>query len=289
MRKITGENIQTNAAQKLNINFASLIALCAIWAPVEVHAAMHDGQGNYARVPNCRRKRHFEPRGEVDGIIYDDNTRPNTQMKSMARKYYGASLVDFTVCHVWPDTCYDVRYHTCYANLVCIPAAIHSLTDFDPHVEACLKYRAYELYGWKPQETDIPEKPENYPTEWLQLPICEKPTRKTRSVSVKSVSVQNSECDKALSRLEGVYADDSVVHEIIQLALDLGCSDENWVYMDDLTTGRANRANIQAMKTESGNSYGRYFDGMGRGAEAKVCFVPEVWQKLKALNWAKMG
>ena len=131
MKTLTGEEIQTAAAETLHIDFASLIALSAIWAPVEEHVAAHDGQGNFARIPNCRRKRHFEPRGEVDGIIYDDNSRPNSQMKSMARKYYGVSLQDFTVCHVWPDTCYDVRYHTCYANLVCIPAAIHSLTDYD--------------------------------------------------------------------------------------------------------------------------------------------------------------
>lgn len=287
MKKITGEYIQTIAAQKLNVDFASLIALCAIWAPAEVHAAMHDGQGNYARVPNCRRRKYFEPRGEVDGVIYDDNTRPNTQMKAMAKKYYGVSLVDFTVCHIWPNTCYDERYHTCYANLVCIPAAIHSLTDFDPHVEACLKYRAYELYGWIPQNADIPEKPENYPSEWLELPRCEKSTRKKLSETANCSAAQSFDCDKALSRLEGVCVDDSIVHEIIQLAIDLGCSDEKWVYVDDLTVGRANRANIQSMKTESGNSYGRYFDGMGRGSEARVCFVPEVWKKLKALNWAK--
>ena len=283
MKKLTGEFIQTAASQKLNINFASLIALCAIWAPVELHEAQHDGQGTYARVPNCRRKRPSEPRGEVNGIIYDDNTRPNAQMKAMAKKYYGVSLEDFTVCHVWPGTCYDQRYHTCYANLVCIPAAIHSLTDFDVHVEACLKYRAYELYGWKPDEVDIPEKPENYPTEWLELSRCERLLAMPQEV----IGGQSSDCSKALIRLERVYADDSIVHEIIQRALDLGCSDECWVYMDDLAVGRANRNNIQSMKTENGNSYGRYFDGKGRGEGAKVCFVPEVWQKLKALNWAK--
>ena len=61
MKKLTGEFIQTAASQKLNINFASLIALCAIWAPAELHEAQHDGQGTYARVPNCRRKRPSEP------------------------------------------------------------------------------------------------------------------------------------------------------------------------------------------------------------------------------------
>ena len=56
MITITGKEIQTAAGQKLNIDFAALIARCAIWAPREVHEACHDGHGVYAGVPNCRRK-----------------------------------------------------------------------------------------------------------------------------------------------------------------------------------------------------------------------------------------
>ena len=288
MKTLTGEEIQSAAAEKLHIDFASLIALSAIWAPLEEHVDAHDGQGNFARVPNCRRKRHFEPRGEVDGIIYDDNSRPNSQMKSMAKKYYGVNLQDFTVCHVWPDTCYDVRYHTCYANLVCIPAAIHSLTDYDAHVEACLKYRAYELFGWKPDDAEVPDKPENYPTEWLALPRVERVQSSRNAENRACEEVDDSDCAKALERLEGVFLkDDSIIHEIIQKAIDLDCSDEQFVFLDDLTDGRITRNHIQSMKTEKGNSYGRYFEGYGRGEESQVCFVPEVWKKLVELNWAK--
>ena len=287
MNTITGEEIQTAAAQKLNIDFASLIAQCAIWAPRELHEACHDGHGVYASVPNCRRKKHFEPRGEVNGIIYDDNSRPNSKMKAMVRNCYGVRLEDCTVCHVWPDTCYDVRYHTCFANLVYIPAAIHSLTDYDAHVEACLKYRAYELFGWKPVDEDIPEKPENYPTEWLELPRCNKRQRAKSVTMEKSLSVPVDGCDKALSRLEKVYADDSIVHDAIQRAIDLGCTDENAVYVDDLTVGRVEKYHINSMKTDGGNSYGRYFAVEGRGTEAQVRFAPEVWMKMKSIGWAK--
>ena len=284
MITITGKEIRTAAGQKLNVDFAALIARCAIWAPREVHEACHDGHGVYAGVPNCRRKRHFEPRGERDGIIYDDNSRPNAKMKAMVRNCYGVRLEDCTVCHVWPDTCYDVRYHTCFANLVYIPAAIHSLTDYDEHVEACLKYRAYELFGWKPDEEEIPAKPENYPAEWLELPRCDK-SQQNKQVLPKAS--EDDSCAKALSRLEGVYADDSLIHGIIQRALDLGCTDENAVYVDDLTLGPVNRGHISSMKTERGNSYGRYFDGLGRGSEARVCFAPRIWNRMKALGWAK--
>ncbi|HWQ55093.1 MAG TPA: hypothetical protein VN442_15505 [Bryobacteraceae bacterium] len=40
------------------------------------------------------------------------------------------------VCHIWPNSCYDERYHTCVANLVLLPSALASLTDFDPQVRA---------------------------------------------------------------------------------------------------------------------------------------------------------
>jgi hypothetical protein len=288
MNTITGEEIQTAAAQTLNVDFAALIALSAIWAPAEAHEACHDGCGGYASVPNCKRKRHNEPRGEVNGVIYDDNSRANSKMKAMVRKYYGVRLEEFTVCHVWPDTCYDVRYHTCLANLVYIPAAIHSLTDYDAHVEACLKYRAYELFGWKPEEEMVPVKPDNYPAVWLELPRCEASCKNTTASAQKCTEAQDAaDCAKALSRLEGVWTDDSLVHGIIQRALELGCTDETPVYVDDLTVGDFKRLHIASMKTERGNSYGRYFAGVGRGEDAQVYFVPQVWRQLKALGWAK--
>lgn len=103
-------------------------------------------------------------------------------------------------------------------------------------------------------------------------------------LNVESVDV----CSKALARLDGVWeASDSIVHEVIQRAIDLGCSDADFVYVDDLMVGRINRSHIQSMKTEVGNAYGRYFDGVGRGSESQVCFVAAVWKKLRDLNWAK--
>lgn len=288
MKTIKGKDVQSTAAIKLNVDFAALIALSSIWAPKEAHEACHDGHGSYASVPNCRRKRHNEPRGEVNGVIYNDNTRPNSKMKAMARMYYNVDLEEFTVCHVWPDTCYDVRYHTCFANLVLIPAAIHSLTDYDSHVEACLKYRAYELFRWKPDEEDIPKKPDNYPTEWLELECREKGTRNIQyQVRQNSESSDRLDCRKAINRLEDVFADDSIVHEIIQNAIDLGCTDVNTVFVKDLIKGRVSKNNVSSMKTEAGHSYGRYFIGEGRGDYASVSFTPKVWRKLNELGWTK--
>lgn len=96
-----------------------------------------------------------------------------------------------------------------------------------------------------------------------------------------------SPCPKALARLAGVYQANSIVHEIIQRAIDLGCSDQNYVCVDKLTVGRAKRGNIRSMTTERGHSYGQYFCGTGRGTEAKVRFAPVVWKKLRDLGWVR--
>lgn len=96
-----------------------------------------------------------------------------------------------------------------------------------------------------------------------------------------------SPCAKALARLAGVYQANSIVHEIIQRAIDLGCSDQNYVCVDKLTVGRAKRGNIRSMTTERGHSYGQYFCGSGRGTEAKVRFASVVWKKLRDLGWAR--
>jgi hypothetical protein len=75
------------------------------------------------------------------------------------------------VCHVWPETCYDVRYHTSLANLVLLPAPLAGLSDHHKAVAECLRYRSYELFGWYPEEVSAPVKPLGYPpaSDWAPL------------------------------------------------------------------------------------------------------------------------
>jgi hypothetical protein len=74
------------------------------------------------------------------------------------------------VCQVWPETCYDVRYHTSLANLVLLPAPLAGFSDHHQVVAECLRYRSYELFGWHPEETAAPEMPIGYPagSDWAQ-------------------------------------------------------------------------------------------------------------------------
>ena len=149
-----------------------LVAKTAIWAPPVCHQSLV-GKG-YAKYPDVRRKKNGEKKGKVPGenIRLDDNTYPNRQMKAMGKKFYGTNFKDYTTCHIWEDTCYDTRYHTCFANLVLLPSALASLSDFCPEIKAILKYRSYELYGWLPEDGEIkkPRKPKYYPNCWEAIP-----------------------------------------------------------------------------------------------------------------------
>lgn len=69
---------------------------------------------------------------------------------------------DFEACHIWPKTCYNAQYHTSIANVVLLPRPLASLTDHCEAVRAILKYRAWELFRFKPADESEPEKPKYY-------------------------------------------------------------------------------------------------------------------------------
>lgn len=152
-----------DAAIKNNIHLSILLAETAIWA----NPKMSDGT---AWFPNTRRCRtgQGEKRGQIlDGVKLDDNTYANQAIKR-AVGIPNNCLVGFESCHIWPNTCYDPRYHTTIANLVLIPRAIAGLSDHDPEVQAVLQYRSYELYGWYPEGQQCPSKPAYYPRTWRE-------------------------------------------------------------------------------------------------------------------------
>lgn len=166
--ELDGNELFARSAEELDIDFAALVVKSAIWAPDTEHIAC----GKAAKYPRVRRKRPYEKRGHsAENIRLDDNRYPNSQMKAVLRKAYNIQLEagTFETCHVWPNTCYDERYHTCFANLVMLPRALAALSDHNEHVQRVLQYRAYELFNWYPAECEVPTKPENYPTDWFRL------------------------------------------------------------------------------------------------------------------------
>jgi hypothetical protein len=158
----TGDAVLADATAQMGIDLVELVARSAIWANPDVVSALREKDANALWSPNVRRKRVGEKRGAViDGIRIDDNSWANQAIKLAT---FGRRKVEgFHACHVWPASCYDPLSHTSIANLVLVPAPLAGLTDYDPAVGAALRYRAYELYGWRPVGNALPDHPDRYP------------------------------------------------------------------------------------------------------------------------------
>jgi hypothetical protein len=197
--KIDGNEILINSLETLNINLSALIAETSIWASQEACKQLENRIGSSTRYPNVRRKRHYESKGDIiDGIRFDDNTYANSAIKN-AIGLNKKDITNFHTCHIYPNTCYDERYHTKIENLVLIPNSIAQLSDNFDDVKKVLQYRSYELYGWFPVEEPKPEKPKNYPTNWRE------PIKLNKKLS--KIDILNQENETNLEADKDTYLD----------------------------------------------------------------------------------
>ena len=170
--RIDASAVVEEACRDLGYQLADLIALASIWVAPEVYEILRLSGGVW--YPDKRRAnlglrvdgKATEAVGQViDGVTLDSNSFANTAFK-MALGIDRRQFVGFHVCHIWRSTAYDPSCFSQVANLVGIPAELASLTDHHPHIVACLRYRAWELYGWKPAKEAAPERPTGYPLRW---------------------------------------------------------------------------------------------------------------------------
>jgi len=174
-KSLEGSNVLGEVAAHLGIDLCSLVAGCAYWAPKESDCI----KPVYLNVRRARTNKGEERRTTMDRITFDDNTKANFALKNTLK--HVAKFKGFEVCHIWPDSCYDERYHTTLANLVLLPRAIASLTDHDQLIQQCLQYRSWELYKWHPENKAQPKKPNKYPTNWLDpIPPHQKREKQSR-------------------------------------------------------------------------------------------------------------
>src|SRR5437764_495509 len=118
------------AMERHSIHLSLLVAETAIWASPEVHRILISENGTGSFFPNFRRFKagRGEKRGTViEGVHLDANTYANNAIKRATG--VGRSAKGFEACHIWPNLCYDERYHTAIANLVLISRALAGLSD----------------------------------------------------------------------------------------------------------------------------------------------------------------
>ncbi len=169
-KRTAGVRAVERATRRLGVDLAPLVAEVAVWASANAHRALQSPENPHgARYPNVRRARMGsgeKPGTFIEDIRLDRNNYAGNAIRTAIPN--GGSLTGYHACHVWPDTCYDERYHTVLANLVLVPAPLAGLTDFQPGVIRALQFRSYDLFGWHPDEVETPARPANYPTNWQE-------------------------------------------------------------------------------------------------------------------------
>lgn len=166
--KIDGNEELEKALEELNIDLAKLVALTSVWANPKVFDSLKEKNEFAVWYLNIRRfkSKKGEKKGEkINGVLLDDNSYANTAIKAatgIGRK----GIKNYHACHVYANSCYDEKYHTCIANLVLIPAPLAGLTDHHPEITEILRYKAFELFNW--YIGSPPSKPIKYPLLWKE-------------------------------------------------------------------------------------------------------------------------
>lgn len=190
-----------NAFKAIQNALIDVIAQSSIWAspdrvsPTAVYPAVKRGAS--------------KDKGQIfGGIRIDDNTYANRALKEAVSK--SVKFENYEVCHIWPYTTYDERYHTLLQNLVMIPRFLAGLSDHYEEVVNVLKYRAWELYKWRPDGEEIPVKPDYYPSNWgAAVPDLSKLPESDDNISLEDyleeldyeVNQDEYEIDKVKSRV----------------------------------------------------------------------------------------
>jgi hypothetical protein len=210
---------------------------------------------------------HGEKRGVTNGVGLDDNSYANGLIKR-SLGLDRSEVVGFECCHVWPNSCYDTRYHTVIANLVLIPAALASLTDYELEVQAALQYRAFKLYRWHPNEKPAPVEPVRYPENWREPQpdpgkATDWPHRPPgRPIARKPVRADRDEGAVAIEKLHLWAGKPGKNHyRIIALVCEFGPISRNELVkkIDALGVSENPYGAIASLMTNKGNSYGLVF------------------------------
>lgn len=108
--------------------------------------------------------RDQQRRGTVDAerrLLLDDNVTPRWALfwaHGMPQTHHPRG---WTIAHVWKAT-KDPAAYTHLANLCLMPECLGSLSDKDGPLCRFLEYHAWIIYGWRPQNSAVPEMPKGY-------------------------------------------------------------------------------------------------------------------------------
>ncbi len=153
-----------------------------------------------------------------------------------------------------------------------------------------LQYRAFELYGWYPEEVTRPVKPDFYPSKWREPQPDTVKVREPRMASAPSRSTSRQPTHENHRELRDRIVNWSHkpalnVHKIIALVVQSpdGISRSNLVkQVARYTQSRNPDGAVASLLTNSGNAYGRVFN---MNDERVITLHPKIEKEVRALTW----
>jgi hypothetical protein len=177
--------------------------------------------------------------------------------------------------------------------MVLLPRSLAALSDHDAEIQASLKYRAYELYGWYPEGADIPVKPAFYPTNWREPePLPLRATRRSPVIrgepkeTDKLDLMSSEELAVVIRRLQEWSRKPQLnVHRIIAIVNRCRegiARDELIAQVGRVATTKNAYGAIASLLTSKGNAYGRVFEDV----DGIIRLHPMVEEYVRSLPWS---
>lgn len=153
-----------------------IVARTAIWPTEDDFKSCDNG----AAYPYHRRYKAGEKKGDTEVVVdehtgkqytvhIDDNQMPQKMMREVLRNRYNRSYEGYHVCHIWQNTCQDRHCFTNYANVILLPNALASLSDYGDDTIEILMKKSHEKFSWLPDNKKIVKKL-TIKLPWLKLP-----------------------------------------------------------------------------------------------------------------------
>ena len=130
--------------------------------PVVYPRARRMVKGEAANFKGTRRKMD-----EKTGLMICDNTAAS-QAFWWARGTRRKKVKNFNVCHIYAGSVGYPEHFTNLANLTAVPKSLESMTEWGP-VNAVLKRRSFELYGYTGPDGTTPAAPDLHRLPWRPI------------------------------------------------------------------------------------------------------------------------
>lgn len=140
------------------------IAATSLWTNPEVYRQVQ------VIHPHTRRLSGGEKfRSNVDGLtVWRNEPAANAFWKAYGVSMGGSSPRSYRnarLCHIYEQSAHHPEHFTNLANLTAVPKALESFTEWEP-IRRLLKWRAFELYGYRGPAGESPSKPAYVPDRW---------------------------------------------------------------------------------------------------------------------------